>query len=165
MTQTQAVVGSASSFKLQQRALHVWSEAERVGQFQTLCASLTREVESDAYQEIRQSTYIRKQLECLGKVMISSHLSCQALYECSCPELDALVDAAMTAGALGARLTGAGWGGCIVALVQNADVVGFMRAIQSDYYSKRGITSAEAFDAMFESDPASGADIFTFELD
>ena len=100
---TQAVVASASSFKLQQRAMHVWGEAERVEQFQTICTSVTREVQSLSDQEIEQSLSIRTQLECLGKVMMSSHLSCKTLYECSCPELDALVDAAMNAGALGAR--------------------------------------------------------------
>ncbi|CAH0474960.1 unnamed protein product [Peronospora belbahrii] len=159
-----AVVASASSFKLQQRALHVWGEAERVKQFQTICAFLTRQVQPRSDKEIEQPSYIRKQLECLGKVMLSSHLSCQMLYECSCPELDALVDAAMNAGALGARLTGAGWGGCIVALVQSAKVAGFMKDVQSNYYSKRSITSAEASGALFESAPAPGANIFTFEM-
>ncbi|CAI5745987.1 unnamed protein product [Peronospora destructor] len=120
-----AVVASASSFKLQQRAMHVWGEAERVEQFQTICASLTREVQSLSDQEI------------------GHHFSCQTLYEYSCPELDALVDAAINAGALGARFTGAGWGGCIVALVQSAKVSSFMKNLQSNYYSKHGITSAE----------------------
>jgi hypothetical protein len=39
--------------------------------------------------------------------MDASHASCALQYECSCPELDALVEAAKAAGALGARLTGA----------------------------------------------------------
>jgi hypothetical protein len=43
----------------------------------------------------------------LGKLMDQSHDSCARLYECSCPELDALVAVAKAAGAIGARLTGA----------------------------------------------------------
>ncbi|UIZ27288.1 hypothetical protein KXD40_005390 [Peronospora effusa] len=80
------------------------------------------------------------------KVMMLSHLCYQTWYECSCSELDAY------AGALGAHLTGAGRGGCIVALVQRTE---------SNYYIKHGITSAEASDAMFKSTPVPDADIFT----
>lgn len=42
----------------------------------------------------------------LGALMAGSHASCRDLYDCSCPELDALVAAAEAAGAVGARLTG-----------------------------------------------------------
>lgn len=93
--------------------------------------------------------------------MTASHSSCRELYECSCQELDSLVDTAMSAGAFGARLTGAGWGGCIVALVKKVDVPDFMKALQTRYYQERGIASADAMKAMFQSTPAPGADIFT----
>jgi galactokinase len=54
--------------------------------------------------------------ERLGELMRAGHASLRDDYEVSTPELDALVDALETAGALGARLTGAGFGGCVVAL-------------------------------------------------
>jgi len=57
-----------------------------------------------------------------GRLMIDSHRSQRDDYAVSIAEIDALVDAALDAGAVGARLTGGGFGGSIVALV---DTVGF----------------------------------------
>ena len=48
---------------------------------------------------------------------MKAEYTCRDLYECSCEELDSLVSCAKAAGAVGARLTGAGWGGCTVSLV------------------------------------------------
>src|SRR5213076_1157673 len=53
-----------------------------------------------------------------GKLLYEAHESCRRLYECSAPELDLVVAAAKRAGALGARLTGAGWGGAVLVLVE-----------------------------------------------
>ena len=52
-----------------------------------------------------------------AELMIASHRSQSADYAVSLPEIDALVDAALAAGAIGARLTGGGFGGSIVALI------------------------------------------------
>lgn len=52
-----------------------------------------------------------------GELMVASHRSSRDLYGSSIPALDDLVDQLMTRGAFGARLTGGGFGGCVVALV------------------------------------------------
>jgi len=54
----------------------------------------------------------------LGPLLVESHRSLRDDYEVSIPELDTLVDILVDAGAIGARLTGAGFGGCVVALAQ-----------------------------------------------
>lgn len=55
----------------------------------------------------------------MGELMTETHRSLRDLYQVSCPELDELVDAAVACdGTLGARLTGAGFGGCTVTLVE-----------------------------------------------
>jgi len=59
----------------------------------------------------------RGRLKRFGQLLYESHESCRDLYECSAPALDLVVDAARSAGALGARLTGAGWGGAVLVLV------------------------------------------------
>jgi len=60
----------------------------------------------------------QKKLKQFGKLLYESHESCRRLYECSSPELDTVVGAAKRAGAWGARLTGAGWGGAAIVLVK-----------------------------------------------
>jgi galactokinase len=54
----------------------------------------------------------------LGPLLLASHASLRDDFEVSTPELDLLVDLLVEGGAVGARLTGAGFGGCVVALVQ-----------------------------------------------
>lgn len=53
----------------------------------------------------------------LGELMCASHASLRDDYQVSCPELDVAVEAACAAGALGARMTGGGFGGSAIALV------------------------------------------------
>jgi galactokinase len=80
----------------------------------------------------------------LGPLMRESHASLRDDYRVSTPELDALVKLLVDAGALGARLTGAGFGGCVVALVQrnHADDVAARATLA--YQRETGLT-AEAF--------------------
>ena len=76
-------------------------------------------------------------LEGFGALMFESHASSRYNFENSCPELDILVDAAKaTPGVLGARLTGGGFGGSIVALVRPADAKAAATALGDAYVSK-----------------------------
>ena len=63
----------------------------------------------------------QRKLKQFGRLLFESHESCRRLYECSAPELDTIVGAAKRAGALGARLTGAGWGGAAIVLLNKTD--------------------------------------------
>ncbi|HEX2132074.1 MAG TPA: galactokinase [Actinophytocola sp.] len=56
-----------------------------------------------------------------GELLSASHVSLRDDYRVSCPELDVAVDAALAAGALGARMTGGGFGGSAIALVPHAE--------------------------------------------
>jgi galactokinase len=66
----------------------------------------------------------RGRLRAFGRLLDASHESCRWRYECSAPELDLVVRAARRAGAWGARMTGAGWGGAVLVLVGPARAAG-----------------------------------------
>ncbi len=70
----------------------------------------------------------------LGKLMLKAHASERDDFECSCEEVDFLVDtASKLEGCLGARLTGGGFGGCTVNLVARTNADAFVGALKSAY--------------------------------
>jgi galactokinase len=74
-----------------------------------------------------------------GQLMYAGHASLRDLYEVSCPELDRLVEiAASIEGCLGARLTGAGFGGCTVNLVAEQASSAFVTRLQEGYLRSTG---------------------------
>ncbi|QHE63321.1 MULTISPECIES: galactokinase [Rossellomorea] len=74
-----------------------------------------------------------------GRLMNESHISLRDDYEVTGVELDTLVGAAWDhAGTLGARMTGAGFGGCAIALVENDHVESFKNEVGRQYKSKIG---------------------------
>jgi galactokinase len=75
----------------------------------------------------------------LGRLMRASHQSLRDDYRVSTPELDALVDSLVEAGALGARLTGAGFGGAAVAVCDAGDVSAVGEAAMSRYRAATGL--------------------------
>ncbi len=73
----------------------------------------------------------------LGQLMNASHISLRDDFEVSSPELNVIVELAQAqAGCFGARMTGAGFGGCAVALVQSAAANGFVHAVADSYQAK-----------------------------
>jgi galactokinase len=94
--------------------------------------------EADRVDEA-EVVFQRGEWRAFGELMNASHASCRDDYEISCPELEELVRAAHGAGAVGARLTGAGFGGCTVNLVPQDEVGNFLDRIDWDYYRPRGI--------------------------
>ncbi|MGW4479519.1 galactokinase [Rhodococcus triatomae] len=95
-------LGQLGDLLLARRGRHVVTEIERVRE--TL-----RLLESGNVRDI-------------GPLLTASHISLRDDFEVSCPELDSAVDAALAAGAHGARMTGGGFGGSAIALVDAADV-------------------------------------------
>jgi len=129
-------------FLLFRRARHVATEAQRVLDFRFVC-------------ETEPSV---SQLPDLGALMSDSHTSCRDDYECSAPDLDVLVELCKANGAFGARLTGAGWGGCAVALVPESNTETFLKAIEEGFYSTR--PHGELATVLFASKPAGGAAVY-----
>jgi galactokinase len=75
----------------------------------------------------------------VGRLLDQAHASARDDYAVSCSELEALVEAARAVeGTVGARLTGAGWGGCIVALVCQEAVPGFLIEVSRRYREQTG---------------------------
>ena len=71
------------------------------------------------WRKIRSSTGIERSYMILGEVMNEQHLLLRDLYDVSLPELDDICNAALDAGAYGAKISGAGMGGSIIALVRD----------------------------------------------
>lgn len=104
-------IASLPNATLQSRARHVRTECDRVRQF-------TKHLEAAEFAQA-------------GQAMLESHQSLATDYEVSTPELDRLVDELIDSELVyGARLTGAGFGGCVVALTTpDADLTGIRERV------------------------------------
>jgi len=114
--------------ELRRRARHVITENMRVVEF-------ARRLQDD---------------EAVGELLTASHASLRDDYEVSCPELDLAVEVALRSGASGARLIGAGFGGCAISLGASApDLAGPM----AEAFARAGFATPE----IFEVTPTGGA--------
>lgn len=95
-------------------------------------------------------------LDAVGRVFAASHASLRNRFEVSSPALDALVEIAVgTPGVVAARLTGAGFGGCTVNLVERGRSDELRLAVERDYKARTGLTPQ-----IFVVDAADGAGCF-----
>jgi galactokinase len=120
-----------------------------VDKFNKLADKLPEEIEKRArhvVEEIGRSNQAEALLEAgdiqsFGKLMNECHVSLRDLYEVSCPELNAMVNIAQSLdGCFGARLTGAGFGGCTVNLVANESVETFAQVLAKGYEKETKLT-------------------------
>ncbi len=89
-------------------------------------------------------------LSTFGRLMNASHTSLRDDYAVSGIELDTLVEAAQQAtGCLGARMTGAGFGGCAIAIVQEQRVAEFTQIVSEQYLKTTGL-NCEIYSSTFE---------------
>ncbi|MDI9438579.1 MAG: galactokinase [Limnochordia bacterium] len=97
------------------------------------------------------------ELEEFGRLLTASHKSLRDDYEVSCAELDLLVELALEVpGVLGSRMTGAGFGGCTIALVPQTSLPAFEKTVSEEYQRRTGIQPE-----IFVFRPAPGARIIT----
>ncbi len=111
-------------------------------QFNHYAAELPEIVGMRARHVVEEIARTEEAVQCLengdadgfGRLMLAGHASLRDLYEVSIPELDALVDIAKNLpGCWGARLTGAGFGGCTVNLVEEDKAEAFIADLKNEY--------------------------------
>ncbi|WP_017559028.1 galactokinase [Nocardiopsis baichengensis] len=112
-----------------------------------------RHVVTENQRVLRTVEHLRAgRLREVGPLLTASHTSLRDDYEVTVPEVDTAVRAALEGGALGARITGGGFGGCVIALVERERVEECGAAV-------RGAYRAQGFTApgVFEAAPSPGA--------
>src|SRR5437867_3618835 len=135
-----AGAGATVSGVLARRFRHVVTEGTRVPQAEAAMAA--------------------RDLAAFGRLLDASHQSLRDDYEVSHPELDRLVELARAAGAAGARLTGAGFGGSIVALCRVDRAPEAVAALRDRSHGPRGAADGGR-PHMFMAEPSAGAEALT----
>lgn len=102
-------------FFIQSRAIHVFTEADRVEKFKMASS--------------------RDDVDTMALCINESGRSLAEDYDCSCPELNELISAMKQSGCLAARLVGAGFGGCAVGMVSTDNVGEVISRIKDSFYS------------------------------
>ncbi len=129
------VLAEPDGFVLRARVRHVLREAARVA--------------------AAERALLSGDLPALGALLDESHASGASDYGTSTPAADALVGIARAAGALGARLMGAGFGGAALLLVERERTEAVLAALDRRFYAPRGATAA----ARFVVAPCDGAEV------
>ncbi|XP_061708413.1 N-acetylgalactosamine kinase [Cydia pomonella] len=150
-----------NEFKLKQRALHVYEEALRVEEFRNICnQSFSNGKINGTNGHTNNGESQNETLATLGKLMLKSHESLKNLYECSHANLDRIVEISQKLG-VHSRLTGAGWGGCAVALCPKNLLEKYIETLKEEFYDKHcNIDKVNAHLYVFATTPNHGAIIY-----
>jgi galactokinase len=137
-------------------ALEAINKVQKVGalcdltpeEFEAAAAKIEKEnVRNRAMHAVYENARVKKAFECLnegrlkefGQLLTQSHNSLRDLYEVTGKELDTLVEESLnTEGCIGARMTGAGFGGCAIALVKKENIEVFKNTVREGYKNKIG---------------------------
>ncbi len=107
---------------VRKRALHVVSEDQRV---------------VEAVESLKNNDLLA-----FGQLMNQSHVSMRENFEITCFEIDTLVEEAQKLkGVIGSRMTGGGFGGCIISLVETDETTAFCERLSETYLRKTGLTA------------------------
>lgn len=126
----------ASEFKVGKRMAHVFTEMERVEQFK----AVVNDESSSNIDKVQR----------LGEILNAGQKSLKEWYESSCAEVDNLVQFCLESGAIGSRMTGAGWGGYTINIVRSEHVAHFLNCV----------IERVGDSAVLEISPSSGACIY-----
>ncbi|MFB7932956.1 galactokinase [Streptomyces sp. NPDC056039] len=88
----------------------------------------------------------------IAPILVEGHASLRDDFRISCPELDLVVDTSLASGALGARMTGGGFGGSAIVLTEETDVDAITKAV-TEAFAAAGFTTPRVFEAV----PSAGA--------
>lgn len=117
----------SAALRIGRRLSHVFGEARRVEQFQSILGSSAVDDQSSDASASSDACIIRR----LGEILSESHASLRDLYECSAREVDELVEFCLASGSAGSRIIGAGWGGCTLSLVSDKKLGSFLSKLRN----------------------------------
>ncbi len=130
-------------------------------EFEAVARALPEVPRMRAEHVLRENLRVRLAAECLrgddpqgvGLLLNESHASLRDLYEVSSPELDTLQEISLRQpGVLGCRMTGAGFGGCVISLIRDGSVREYLEKVPGLY---RGVTGHDPL--FIEASPSAGA--------
>ena len=144
-------VENGEGLMLRKRGRHVFYESARVLEFKRVCGECEKGERTE-----------EEAMKRLGELMGDSHVSCRDDYDCSCEELNNLVKKSNELGAVGARLTGAGWGGWGVVLIKEEQKEGFLEGLRK-YFLESGVKEGEVDKNYAWTRPSEGARLWDVE--
>lgn len=140
-----------------------FGDLENMARFESISDSQICQVKNRLVHVLTESMRVQKfiktqEISKLGQLMTASQTSLRENYHCSSPELDWLCQTMLDLGCLGSRLTGAGWGGCAIGMVESAKAESFILQLKNKFREKF-LTDENL---IFCTVPSGGANLFEF---